>query len=66
MWVLLKILVCKPQFNGNIPGKKNVWSTPLFRALKNINVFDFSLSKYLVEPLERKLSLKFKTVVTFA
>ena len=47
-------------FNGNITGKKNVpkvWSSPSFKALKN--VFFFTSSKYLVEPLGRKLSLKF-------
>ena len=48
------------QLNGNNTGKKNVpkvWSTPSFKALKNINIL--TSSKYLVEPLGRKLSLKF-------
>ena len=42
-----------------VPVKKNVtkvWSTPSFKAIKN--VYFFTVSKYLVEPLGRKLSLK--------
>ena len=48
------------QFNGKSTSKKNVpkvWSTPTFKALKNVDFF--TSSKYLVEPLGRKLSLKF-------
>ena len=40
--------------------KKNVskvWSTPSFKALKNLHFF--TSCKYLVEPLGRKLSTKF-------
>ena len=38
----------------NVP---KVWSTPSFKALKNVYIF--TLGKYLVEPLGRKVSLKF-------
>ena len=41
--------------------KKNVpyvWSTPSFKALKNVKK-NLTSSKYLVETLGRKLSLKF-------
>jgi hypothetical protein len=41
----LKICVLLSQFNGKSTGEKiNVlkdWSIPSFKALKNINVFDF-------------------------
>ena len=42
--VILLIMYISAQFNGNITVKKNIqkdWSAPTFKALNNVNCFDF-------------------------